>query len=82
MGQQITQLCSPAEDGGWGSIQARADLQVKAGGFSQANFIGDARSLEIAALYDVQTKILGEGAFGSVRRAVHRSSGVVRAVKN
>lgn len=61
--------------------QHRASLQVKDGGFALQNFACKNEG-KILEYYDFEEQKLGEGAFGTVRRATDKRTGYVRAVKS
>ncbi|CAK0828672.1 unnamed protein product [Prorocentrum cordatum] len=54
--------------------------EVQDGGFGKAQFILD-KPGRIQDVYDMESKKLGEGSYGSVSKGVHKSTAVVRAVK-
>ena len=47
--------------------QRRADLQVKEGGFALGNFAAENQG-QLKDFFEVDDKVMGEGAFGAVRR--------------
>lgn len=60
--------------------QQRANLQVKAGGFSVGAFATSNRG-KLEELYDVEEKVLGEGSYGSVQRCHPKEMQQARALK-
>lgn len=60
--------------------QARADLKVKVGGFSIGGFASSNRG-RVEDFYKIETKIIGEGSYGSVQRCQFKDTGQWRAIK-
>jgi calcium-dependent protein kinase len=54
--------------------------EVQEGGFGKAQFILD-RPGRIQDVYNMEQKRIGEGSYGSVSKGVHKSTGVIRAIK-
>jgi len=54
--------------------------EVQDGGFGKAQFILD-NPARIQDVYNMEQKRLGEGSYGSVSKGVHKSTGVIRAIK-
>lgn len=60
--------------------QARAQLAVKAGGFSIGAFAASNRGA-VEDFYMVEKKVIGEGSYGAVQRCQFKDTGQWRAVK-
>lgn len=80
-------MSKPSPQGGKNKIsgvlhegQHRANLEVKAGGFALKNF-ACSNPGKIEDFYDVDKRI-GEGAFGTVRKAMCKHTKIKRAVKS
>jgi calcium-dependent protein kinase len=69
-------------DGPRHSVRLHTELlkEVQDGGFGKAQFILD-KPGRIQDVYDMETKKLGEGSYGSVSKGVHKATSVVRAIK-
>ena len=81
-------LCGKAEDDlkptdGSPTAQSKPALRQASSGtgkFSRSNLILD-NTGSLTAVYDVEERKLGQGSYGSVSKAVHKSTKQVRAVK-
>jgi len=60
--------------------KARANLSVKAGAFSIGAFAASNRG-QLEDFYEVETKVIGEGSYGSVQKCMYKDTGQWRAVK-
>jgi len=68
----------PEEDS---RVHRRASLDAKGGGgFSMAAFIASNNGV-LEDKYEVNRKVVGEGAYGTVRKAKHKDTKVIRACK-
>lgn len=61
--------------------QHRANLHVKDGGFALKNFM-PTNAGKLESLFDLETAIIGEGGFGSVRKGKDKRTGRMCAVKS
>ncbi|EER09574.1 Calcium-dependent protein kinase, putative [Perkinsus marinus ATCC 50983] len=71
---------SPGSKEGLTSSGSALQKGVAEGGFGRANFILDNNG-SLLEHYDVDTKKIGQGSYGSVTKAVNKSTHAVRAVK-
>jgi len=71
----------PAAKGGNAGSAPMPTKEVKEGGFSKGQFIMD-NTGKVDQFYDMEKKKLGEGSYGTVCKAKHKSTGAVRAVKS
>ncbi|EER11618.1 Calcium-dependent protein kinase, putative [Perkinsus marinus ATCC 50983] len=63
-----------------GNSSSLPSKQVAEGGFARANFIVD-NTGTLTDFYELEGKKLGQGSYGSVSKAINKSTAAVRAVK-
>ena len=74
----------PATGGehGKGSSKSQTiEKEVKEGGFTNKNWIFDNKG-KVTDAYDVESKKLGQGTYGSVSKAMHKETHQIRAIKS
>jgi len=67
--------------GGGAKKEEKIEKKVVQGGFSGANFIFDNQG-KVQDQYQLESKKLGQGTYGSVCRGVHRITKQIRAIKS
>mmetsp|Transcript_16402 Transcript_16402/g.39361 ORF Transcript_16402/g.39361 Transcript_16402/m.39361 type:complete len:513 (+) Transcript_16402:223-1761(+) len=78
--QRGRQKALTVKEGDGGSSALSVDKSGKGEGFSRSNFILSNSGI-LTNVYDLETKKLGQGTYGSVCKAVNKATGAIRAVK-
>ena len=84
MGCVKSKAKDPAKDGAKeqrASASKPIEKEVKEGGFTNKNWIFDNKG-KVTDMYDVESKKLGQGTYGSVSKATHKETHQIRAVKS
>lgn len=76
----IVPACGPADKSVGASVAQTPQQSVRGDGIGRSMFIVENPG-QIRRFYDMEERLLGKGAFGSVCKAKHKAAGHVRAIK-